>query len=108
MADIYKEIYHFTCRVVEQQEQVIMGTIQRIAGEEFKEFTIDKHKVVDAFKKTIPAEFTVLVENAVVMSGYCPTCGGTVDIEKTLQREMKGACCSWCGQKLDVKKLFRD
>lgn len=108
MDDIYKEVYHFTCRVVEQQEQVIMGTIQKIAGEQFKEITLDKHKVVDAFKKAIPAKFTVQVDNGIIMAGFCPTCNGSVEIEKTASRMMKGACCSWCGQKLDVQKLFRD
>ena len=108
MADIYNQVYHFTCRVVEQQEQVIMGTIQRIAGEEFKEFTIDKHKVVDAFKKTIPVEFRPAVDNGIFAAGFCPNCSGSVEIEKTATRMEKGACCSWCGQKLDVKGLFRD
>lgn len=103
-----EQIHHLTCRIVEKQEDVIMGTIHRIAGEEFKEFTIDKHKVVDAFRRATPVRFTPAVDNGIIMAGFCPTCNGSVEIEKTASRMMKGACCSWCGQKLDVKNLFRD
>ena len=40
--------------------------------------------------------------------GYCPCCGGTVEISNSFLRRHKGACCSWCGQRLQVnfyKKL---
>ena len=34
--------------------------------------------------------------------GYCPTCGGTVDIKLTFLVKHKGHCCSWCGQRIDL------
>lgn len=40
------------------------------------------------------------------VAGFCPYCGGTVEVRNTFLRRIKGAHCSWCGQKLDVN--FKD
>ena len=36
------------------------------------------------------------------IAGYCPNCGGTVDIKLTPLIKMKGHRCSWCGQNIDL------
>lgn len=36
------------------------------------------------------------------LAGYCPTCSGTVLFHhRSFPRKVKGACCSWCGQRLE-------
>ena len=37
------------------------------------------------------------------VGGYCPNCEGTVLIQKTWLRTIKGQHCSWCGQALKVE-----
>ena len=51
-----------------------------------------------------PLRFRMRFKNCIC--GYCPSCGGTVLIRKTVVRKIKGACCSWCGQRLEVN--FKD
>lgn len=36
------------------------------------------------------------------IGGYCPNCGGTVLIQKTRLKEIKGHHCDWCGQAIDI------
>ena len=37
------------------------------------------------------------------IGGYCPNCGGTVLLQKTRLKEIKGHHCSWCGQAIKVE-----
>lgn len=108
MEQVHEIVKRLCVRIVENQDDAIMIVIKKVAGEEYRDITIDKHKTVDALRKSIAAPFTALVDNGIVAAGYCPNCGGSVEVEKTWTRRVRGACCSWCGQKLDVKKLFAD
>ena len=45
-----------------------------------------------------PLCFSMRFKNGIC--GYCPSCGSPVKIRNTLPRRIKGACCSWCGQKI--------
>lgn len=47
---VFKAIYNYTVKVVDEQESTIMQQIQRIGGENYHTITIDKNKVVDALK----------------------------------------------------------
>ena len=51
-----------------------------------------------------PLIFSMRFKNCIV--GYCPFCSSPVKIRNTLPRRIKGACCSWCGQRIefDFKK----
>lgn len=37
------------------------------------------------------------------VGGYCPNCGGTVLYHKSWLKKVKGHCCSWCGQAIEVE-----
>lgn len=108
MADIQEMLSRIKVAVVEQQEAILMQTIQEIGGEEYRIITVDKSRVISAFRRAMPADFTPAIDNGIIMAGFCPTCNGSVEIEKTYTRKQKGACCSWCGQRLRIKKLLDD
>ena len=57
--------------------------------------------VIEALEKQIAKKIfsSCKIENAI--GGYCPNCGGTVEIAETWLVQTKGQHCSWCGQKLD-------
>lgn len=42
------------------------------------------------------------------IAGYCPNCGGTVDIKLTPLIKMKGHRCSWCGQRIDLTGVDKE
>ena len=48
-----------------------------------------------------PLCFSMRFKNCIC--GYCPSCGSPVKIRNTLPRRIKGACCSWCGQKIEFE-----
>lgn len=106
MEQIHEIVKRHCVRMVEGQDEAIMIVIKKVAGEQYKDITIDKQKTVDALRKATPARFVPTVDNGIIMAGFCPTCEGSVEVEKTAQRLLRGVCCSWCGQKLDVQKLF--
>lgn len=108
MDDVLEALNRITVEVVERQEELLMQTIQQIGGDTYTFITVDKSRVISAFRRAMPADFRPTVDNGIVMAGFCPTCAGSVEIEKTWIRKQKGACCSWCGQRLKVKKLFDD
>ena len=53
-----------------------------------------------------PLSFSMRFKNCIC--GYCPFCGSPVKIRNTLLRRIKGACCSWCGQRItvDIKEYY--
>ena len=89
---VHKTIQKFAVEVVEEQESIIMQTIQQIGGEEYSHITIDKNKVVDAFKKQIPRR-PVIPFDSINNEYECPDCPNKVN--KTQQY------CDQCGQALD-------
>lgn len=47
---IQQMILHFSAKITEKQDEIIMQTIQEIGGETFREITLDKHKVLEALR----------------------------------------------------------
>ena len=51
-------------------------------------------------RRAIPTKLSFAMRFKNRIAGYCPSCSGTVVIKNTFLRKIKGACCSWCGQKI--------
>lgn len=58
--------------------------------------------------KQVPLKIKSPVESDDRVGGYCPTCQGTVLIEKTILRRFRGYYCSWCGQMIDCDEIFKE
>lgn len=91
---VHKTIQKFTVEVVEEQENIIMRTIQYIGGDEYSHITIDKNKVVDAFKKQMPRKPTIDENNGYPLH-VCPCCN-----DKFLKL-IPHNYCQVCGQAFD-------
>lgn len=51
-----------------------------------------------------PKKLSQPLEVGEQIGGYCPNCGGTVLMQKTWLKEVKGHHCSWCGQCIEIEK----
>jgi len=51
-----------------------------------------------------PKELKQMQEIEGKMGGYCPNCEGTVVIQRTKLKLIKGHCCDWCGQAIKVRE----
>lgn len=91
---VFEIINKFNVEVVEKQESIIMQAIQRIGGEEYSHITIDKNKVVDAFKKQMPRKLTIDENNGYPLH-VCPCCN-----DKFLKL-IPHNYCQVCGQAFD-------
>ena len=103
MTDFDKEIEGFRrsidnmrCAVVDYQETMILNTIQQIGGTEYQTITIDKNKVLDAFRKYTPCKPRGDLNS--VPHFRCPTCDRSV---KTYVDSPEMPHCAWCGQALN-------
>ena len=90
-----KIIDRMICSVVEHQENIIMAKVQEIGGEKYTDITIDKNKVLAAFRNATPKE--PLGDLHSVPHYRCPSCNISV---KTYFDSPQMPYCSWCGQKL--------
>lgn len=93
---IMEAVEHISCAVVEKQEQLIWQTVQQIGGDRYHTITIDKGKVLNAFKKYTPA--TPVHDKHDMHCFHCPSCGIAV---KKYRNSPKMPYCGWCGQALD-------
>lgn len=91
-----KMITKIVCGIVEQQDNLIMAKVVEIGGERYQEITLDKNKVIDAFRKATPTE--PIGDLHSVPHFRCPTCEKSV---KTYTDSPGMPYCGWCGQKLD-------
>ena len=48
MNSVYKHVVEISAKINEEQDEIIMQTIQHIGGTEFREITIDRNKVIEA------------------------------------------------------------
>ena len=55
----------------------------------------------NAVEKQIPKRVNIIIKLRNRKCGYCPNCNGTVQVRKSFLKNIKGDCCSWCGQRLD-------
>lgn len=78
-----------------EQNPKFKGKVKYISKKQMKQF-------YNSPSFGIPLPLCFRVEKKKFVAGYCPTCGGTVYYKKTWVRKIKGACCSWCGQNLDL------
>ena len=98
---IQQMILHFSAKITEKQDEIIMQTIQEIGGETFREITIDKHKVLEALSdyvnKQKGAEVAEVKHGEWEKRGFdghnCSVCGALNDIDTNY--------CPNCGAKMD-------
>lgn len=102
--NIIEMIHKFEVEVVEEQEKLLMRTIQRIGGTEYSHITIDKNKVVEAFAKQIPKKPIADPANLCDFQNFhCPECNQKI-IARLDGEWIAGKLqnyCDKCGQALD-------
>lgn len=100
---MHKQMFAFGCKIVEEQEELLMKTIQQIGGTEYSKITIDKNKVLDAFKKQIPEKIEIEVfedfdedtgKPYTMKFEKCSACGEHIGLKSH-------RFCAYCGQALD-------
>lgn len=102
---VYEMVRKFSAEVVEEQDNIIMQTVQQIGGEEYSHITIDKNKVLDAFKKQMPRKPKFEDEkdywgNIVGGRYRCSECDRFICHAEELRPEEYYPYCH-CGQKID-------
>lgn len=104
---IQQMILHFSAKITEKQDEIIMQTIQEIGGETFREITIDKHKVLEALtdyvNKQKGAEVAEVKHGEWLKYGYkyeCSVCKAKVNLDGTpIQNGLN--YCPNCGAEMD-------
>lgn len=85
-AYIHSYVERISCQIAEHQDEMIMCTIEQIGGAEYRRITIDKNKVLDAFRKATAMRPYVTSLNGTyecpgcrriltAVYNYCPLCG---------------------------------
>ena len=95
-------------KIVEEQDEMIMHTIQRIGGGEYEEITFDKNKVIDALSKAAakkPNNTVRTISGKIVLS--CAACGKWLYFPE-IEESHKPNYCSRCGQKIDWSEVTDD
>lgn len=83
MNSVYKHIVEISAKINEEQDEIIMQTIQHIGGTEFREITIDRNKVIEALtdymkKQENKADFAEVVRCKNCKHFYADTYHGKV------------------------------
>lgn len=114
----YIEDYVIECatRLVEEQEEAILKTIQHIGGSVFIDITVDKNKVIEAltdYQKKIKgkSESSVdevkhgkwfLLDECSNEGVYCSVCSKKVYKKDYANQKLKSNYCPNCGAKMDL------
>lgn len=100
---IHELIHRYSVKVVEEQDEILMQTLQTIGGETYKDVTVDRNKVVDMLKKYIALK--PLETDAYPTRIYCPTCYHTLVYNKHnldyVRSNQVYNNCPACGQTFD-------
>lgn len=67
---VFKAIYNYTVKVVDEQEFIMMKAIQRIGGERYQIITIDKNKVLEALEMYKTMQWVPVKDRLPERSGF--------------------------------------
>lgn len=76
---MFKAIYNYTVKVVDEQESIIMQEIRRIGGENYHTITIDKNKVVEALKMYKTMQRTAVEDGLPEKNGFYIVSIGSIE-----------------------------
>ena len=95
ITEFRRTVEHFAAKVVEDQEFLIVQTVQNIGGENYREVTISREKTLKALSNFMPKK----PFRESLADYLCPSCRGYLPYD-ALNQPIKEATefCSCCGQ----------
>jgi NADH pyrophosphatase NudC (nudix superfamily) len=105
LVKVDEALSRFMVEIREEQDRIIMQTIQHIGGSRYEYITIDKNKTLDALSKAMDKKVVLEKHNENDVK-VCPTCGRWLRVLPLYPEYMDAyRYCGKCGQKLDWSEV---